>query len=387
MIDKHLALFAQALRYLLKTPVRSSLVILCLVALMSPFVTGIAISEGTKSQYRSALKQGGDVYVSRDQYGSNAPVELGIMKQIGDLQGVVDVVPRAIGRTYVQGKFLAVLGIDPRHFPPSIEVIRGRRPQKEGEVLLGRAAAQYARLDVGSRFSLKRQPDRMFTIVGIFTSPCSIWEVDLLLMGFEDAAELFGLKGVATDLSVKTRPGYEEIVNVIVRLSEEQGGTAPLRVQTRDLIDRYSQRGFNMKAGVYTGFYCLAFALGIPAIGVISGFGLSERRREIGVMKALGWQTREVLEMVAFENLVLSLASVPFMVTASAMWIHLLNGAGLANFFIASLEVMAPFTVPSRLLPVPVLLGAILALTLTMVGSIYSTWRASVVPPCEAMKL
>jgi ABC-type lipoprotein release transport system permease subunit len=75
------------------------------------------------------------------------------------------------------------------------------------------------------------------------------------------------------------------------------------------------------------------------------------------------------------------------MVTASAMWIHLLNGAGLANFFIASLEVMAPFTVPSRLLPVPVLLGAILALTLTMVGSIYSTWRASVVPPSEAMKL
>lgn len=389
MAGKHRALFVQAVRYLLKTPVRSSLVLLCLVSLLTPFVTGLAICEGTKSQYRNALDQGGDLYVTRDNYGSNAPVELDVMGQIGGIQGVTEVVPRAIGRIYVKEKFLAVLGMDPRHFPSSIRVVRGRQPQEKGEALLGRIAAAYTGLDVGSRFSVQRRPDRVFEVVGLFSAPCNIWNADLVLMGFEDAADLFGLEGRATDLSVKTRPGYEQIVNVIARLSEEQepDGRPPLRVQSRELVDRYSQRGFNTKAGVYAGFYCLALALGIPAIGVVSGFGFSERRREIGVMKALGWQTREVLEMVALENLVLAIASVPLILLATVAWIRLLSGAGIARFFMASLDIMIPFPAPSEVFPIPAVLATILAPMLTMVGSIHSTWRASIVPPSEAMKL
>jgi ABC-type lipoprotein release transport system permease subunit len=389
MNSKHQALFLNAIKCLLRNPVRSGIVILSLIALLTPFVTGIAICEGIKSQYKSALQEGGDVYVARDNYGSNAPIELDMMEQIRRIQGVTDVAPRVIGRTYLKGKFLAVLGTAPKHFPSSIKIIRGIKPKAKGEVLLGQKAAQYANLNVGTRFSMRRSPGQIFEIVGVFTSPCNIWNTDLLLMDFEDASELFGISGKATDLSVMTRPGYEDIVDIIVRLSEEeaQSDQPTLRVQTKELIDRYSRRGFDIKAGVYTGFYCLAFALGIPSIGVISGFGLSERRREIGVMKALGWQTQEVLEMVALENLILSIFSVPFIILAAAGWIYLLNGAGISKFFIASLDIMIPFSVPSRIFPIPVFLGTFLALIMTMVGSIYSTWRTSIVPPSEAMKL
>jgi ABC-type antimicrobial peptide transport system permease subunit len=145
-------------------------------------------------------------------------------------------------------------------------------------------------------------------------------------------------------------------------------------------------RGFNIKAGVFTGFYCLVLALGIPALGVISGFGQSERRREIGVMKALGWQTPEVLEMIALENLVLGIVSVPCIVLAATGWIHIFNGAFISRFFIANLNVLIPFSVPSRIFPIPFVLSIMMALILTMVGSIYSTWRTAVVPPSEAMK-
>jgi ABC-type lipoprotein release transport system permease subunit len=388
MVGRHRALFLNALRCVLRNPVRSAMVVLCLTALLAPFVTGIAISEGIKSQHNGALDQGGDVYVARDHYGSNGPIELDMIEKIRAIPGVTEVVPRVIGRAYVKGKFLAVLGVAPEHFPGSIHLTRGRRPQAENEVLLGKDAAAYAGLDVGSRFSVEKRPDKVFRIVGLFGSPLNPWNANLLLMDFKDAAGLFGLSGKATDLCVRTRPGYQGIVEAMVRLSEEEAekGLPPLRVQTRELIDRYSQRGFNVKAGVYAGLYCLVFALGIPSIGVISGFGLSERRREIGVMKALGWQTQEVLEMVALENLILSIASVPFVVLVAAVWIHLFNGAWISRFFIASMGVMIPFPVPSRIFPIPVLLGTLLVVVLAMVGSIYSTWRASVVPPSEAMK-
>ena len=388
IFSKHITILLAAVEFLLKNPVRSSIGLLCLVAILSPFATATAICEGIKAQYASILKEGGDIYVARDNYGINAPIELEIMDRFRRIQGVTKVVPRVIGRTYVKEKLLVVLGMPTASLPSFIRIIEGRAPGEQGEVILGRGAADYLNLGLGNRFSIERNPDQVFKIVGLFHSPINIWNADLLVMSFEDASDLFGIRDKATDLIIHTRPGYEKIVDVIIQMSqsEEEGKQRLLRVQTRDLIDRYTRRGFNAQAGVFTAFYSVVFALAIPAIGVISGFGLSERRREIGVMKALGWQTQEVLKMVALENLILSIISVPLIILAAAIWIHFLNGAGIAPFFMPALDILMPFRMPSRIFPIPFVLSIMMTLILTMVGSIYSTWRTAIVPPSEAMR-
>jgi len=388
ILSKHQALFWNSLKNLLRNPVRTIIVILCLIALLSPFVAAIAICEGVKYQYSKILREGGDVYVARDNYGINAPIELDMIDQLRRIQGVTKVVPRVIGRTYVKGKLLLILGITSEYIPSSIQLIQGRTPRAKGEVILGQRASEYLNLELGTRFSIKRNPEQVFQVVGLFRSPFNIWNADLLLMNLEDATDLFGIEGKATDLMVYTRPGYEQIVNIIVRLSEqaEESQKPNLRVQTRELIDRYTQRGLSIQEGVFAGFYCLVLALGIPTIGVLSGFGLSERRREIGVMKALGWQTPEVLEMVVLENLILSMISIPLIILVATGWIYLLNGAGIARFFMPALDILVPFSVPSRIFPIPFVLSIMLAMVLMMVGSIYSTWKTAIVPPSEAMK-
>ena len=388
IFTKHVAILLAALKSLFRNPVRSVIVILCLVAILSPFVTAIAICEGIKTQYASILEDGGDIYVARDNYGINAPIELDMIDRFMQLQGVNKVVPRVIGRTYVKGKLLVIFGIPSNTIPSHIRIIEGRTPKGSGEVILGQGAANYLKLGLGTQFSIERNPNQVFKIVGLFDSPINIWNADLLMMNFQDASDLFGIKDKATDLIIYTRPGYEQIVDIIIHMSQnDEGGEQPLlRVQTKDLIDRYTRRGFNVQAGVFTAFYAIVFALAIPAIGVISGFGLSERRREIGVMKALGWQTQEVLRMVALENLILSIISVPLIIFVAAGWIHLLNGAGIAHFFMPARDILVPFSMPSRIFPIPFVLSIMMALILTMVGCIYSTWRTAIVPPSEAMK-
>jgi ABC-type lipoprotein release transport system permease subunit len=282
---------------------------------------------------------------------------------------------------------MAVLGISPSSIPSSIQLIQGREPKVKGEVILGQRASEFLNLRAGSRFSIDRNPGQILQVIGLFRSTFTIWDADLLIMNFEDASDLFGIRDEATDFLIYTRPGYGQIVDKVIQMPEETEETgAPLRVQTRDLIDRYSQRGFNMKAGVFAAFYSIVFALAIPAIGIISGFGQMERRREIGVMKALGWQTQEVLEMVALENVILSLLSIPVILLVATVWISLFDGTGIAQFFIAGINIMMPFAIPSRIFPIPFLLSTMMALILTMVGNIYSTWRTAVVPPSEAMK-
>ncbi len=387
-MTKHVALFMNAATSLFRSRARNIAVIICLVALLSPFVAAIVISEGIKEQHERVLSESGDIYVTRDNYGSNAPVELSLSAKLSKVQGVIQVVPRIIARVYARGRLLTILGVGPRCIPSLLYVVEGGRPTAKGDVIIGANAAKYLGVGIGSRFSLKRNPKQLFQIVGIFDSPYRVWNADLMVMGFDDASNLLGMRSTATDLVVHTRPGYEQIVDIIIRMSEEesQSGLPPLRVQTKDLIQRYSERGFNLKAGVFSGFYCLVLAMGIPCLGVISGFGLSERRREIGIMKALGWTTEDVLEMVALENLILAVGSAFLAVGVAAAWVHFFNGAGIAGFFIPGLGILVPFDVPARIFPVPVVLGLLSAIVLTMVGSIHSTWKTAVVSPAEAMK-
>lgn len=386
--SKQWALLTHAAGCLLRFPLRSWMVVISLTAVLSPLVTAIAINEGVKSEYARVLKEGGDAFVGRDYYGSNGPIELVMAKHIREIQGVTRVIPRVIGRTYAQGKLITVLGVGCDAVPPSITVIRGKKPKHKGEAMLGFRAAQYLNMEVGSRFSLARDSSKEFQIVGLFDAPFTIWSAGLLVTGFEDASELFAMADKATDLVVYTRPGYEQIVDIIIRASEQDAGGSvpPVRVQTRQLIERYTRRGFDMKAGVFAGFCCLVLALAVPALGAISGFGLSQRRREIGIIKALGWQTGEVLELIALENLMLSLISLPLIMLGAAIWIHLLNGIGLVRFLIPNIAIVVPFPVPSRVFPVPFVLALMMAPTLTMVGSLYWTWRAAVVSPATAMK-
>ncbi len=168
--------------------------------------------------------------------------------------------------------------------------------------------------------------------------------------------------------------------------SSRDSSEPPLRVQDKSLVKRYFQRGFNYKAGVFTALFTVAFALAIPALLVISGFGQTERKKEIGVLKATGWQTQEVMEMATLENLIIAFTSAPLAILSAMVWMKWFNGAFIAQFFIAEIGLMAPFPVPSRFLPLPSLLAFLFAIVLTMVGSLYPTWKTATVPPAEAMR-
>jgi len=57
-----------------------------------------------------------------------------------------------------------------------------------------------------------------------------------------------------------------------------------------------------------------------------------------------------------------------------------------ALFFISETGLLPDFTVPSRFLPLPLCFAFLLALILTMTGSLYNTWRCAVTEPAEAIR-
>jgi len=389
-MNKHLNLLFTAIGNILRNWVRSIVLILCLIAVLFPFISAISISEGIKFQSLISVEEGADIYVTSDHYGSNAPISLQYLRRFQEMEGVTKVFPRIVGRTYFVNRLATIVGILPENIPKLIHLAQGEMFRERGEVAIGKGLAKEFRLQLGVRFSLSVNPSKLFRVAGIFDSDATIWSANLILMSFEDASEFFKMEGKATDILIYTRPGYAPFLGKEIQekmgVSNPDQPEPPLRVQDKPLVRRYFQRGFNYKAGVFTALYTVAFALAIPALLIISGFGQTERRKEIGIIKATGWQTQEVMEMVALENLIISLTSAPLAVLLAMVWLKWFNGAFIAQFFIAEIGLMAPFSVPSRFLPLPCFLAFLFAIILTMVGSLYSTWKTSAIPPVEAMR-
>lgn len=358
------------------------MIILCLIAILFPFLTALAISEGVKAESLTSVSEGADIYLTLDQYGKNAPVPIRYLDDVKKINGVTRAVPRVTGRIYLGNRLAMVVGIPKEEIPSSVECIEGKTFTGPGEAIIGTGLAKHFNLGVGHAFMLGGDKGRMFKVAGLFKADSSIWASDLIFISFDDAANIFRMNDTATDILVYSRPGYMQAVADALKKIEGPS----LRIQSRDLVRQYFNKGFTLKEGIFTALYTVAFALAIPALLVSSGFGLSERRREIGVLKATGWQTSEILEMVVFENLIISLTAAPLALLMAFIWMKGLNGLFISQFFISEIGLLPPFQVPSRFLPLPALLSFFFSLIITMVGSLYSSWRAAVIPPAEAMK-
>ncbi|MEK6682250.1 MAG: FtsX-like permease family protein [Nitrospirota bacterium] len=387
MLERHLNFLKIASENIIRYKGRGIVVVLCLVAILFPFITAIAISQGVKSQSLLSVEEGADIYLTYDQYGKNSAVPLSFIKEVQGIEGILKVVPRVIGRSFIGNYLTVVAGMPTDALPPSLSLEKGRIFKEENEVIIGASLARALNLDIGHSFTLDINKSRILKVSGIFSSKSSIWSADLVFASFNDAAEIFRMPGQASDLLVYTRPGYNARIAEVLSALHEGDKTQPIiRVQTKDLVRQYFNKGFTMKEGIFTALYTVAFAIAIPALLVVSGFGMGERRREIGIIKAIGWQTSEIIEVVFIENLLLSLTAAPMALLISFIWIRLFNGFLIAQFFIAEIGILPAFPVPARYMPLPLFLSFAFALVLTMVGSMYSTWRSAVTAPAVTMK-
>jgi ABC-type antimicrobial peptide transport system permease subunit len=168
--------------------------------------------------------------------------------------------------------------------------------------------------------------------------------------------------------------------------AQESEAKIALKVTAREDLEALLPKGLLHREGIFNLHFLVAFAVGILTILVTSGFGTSERRREIGILKATGWQTDEILLRSLVESLLLSLAASALSIILAFLWLRVLNGYWIASVFLAGVDIRPGFRVPFSLTPVPALLSFLISAVIVMSGTLYSTWRAAIVPPREAMR-
>ena len=384
---RHKNLLLAAVYDLIRRRWRSIVTVLCLSAIIFPLVTALAISDGLRFQAEIGAKVGADIYISEDRYGGTGPIPLPYQETLSNIDGVDSIKPRVVGRAYFADRLVALVGIDREALLSLKPVVKGDIPKAPGEVVMGEGIARAFAIERGTRFTLPANNKKVFKPTGTISSSC-LWSSDMMIMHLKDANEFFRMEGYASQLlvyapSVSTRSLLNSQGNWLTGRRDSEPG---LHMEDRARIHERVRSGYAHRRGIFVVLYIIVVALAIPALLVTSGFGMRELDREIGVLKAVGWKSWEVLEKVVLENLLISLTAVCVSILLSMAWIKGLNGILIAQFYVAEVGLIADVDIPSRYLPSHAVLCLVFSLGVTLVGSLFSTWRKVLTTPAKLMR-
>ncbi|HJW96585.1 MAG TPA: ABC transporter permease [archaeon] len=367
-----------ALKNILRNRTRTILTVLGILIGIGSIVALGSIAEGIDASVQSSLQLTASKITVQPagsglfSIGNDVTQEdLDLLQGIG---GVQDIVPVVIDLGNIQsfsGPEYIVIGIEPdktQYFVgENVEMYQGR-PLEEGDsgaAMIGSTIAERYNIQVGDSWTVQ---DEDFEIVGIIEET-GISDIDAsILVTLEDLQAV-----LETDsyYSVYVIPDdvkdTEKIAAEIEDASEDLQALTSQEIarQASEIVDQI--RFFTFGIGAIAAF--------VGGLGVMNTMIMAvlERRREIGVMKAIGATNRMVLTQILTESALISL-------------IGGLGGIGLGMG--ASFLLSAGFggQITPVVTPVLALEGLSFALFLGVIGGLYPARKASKLDPVEALR-
>lgn len=258
------------------------------------------------------LQQTPEITVQRMVAGRQETIPVAYGEKIKAIFGVTRVSERVWGYKFneVTGANLTVMALADFSKDNQAALAEGRFLVQgdAGQALIGQGVLKDLGLGKRRSFSFFR-PDltlKSFSVSGIFAPATDILTYDLVVMNIDDGRDLFGLQpDVATDLLVEVGNPVE-IDTIAKKISTILPDT---RVVTRPQILMTYQAVFSWRSGFAS--VCLLTALAafiILAWDKASGMS-PEERREISILKILGWQTPDVLAVRFWESFAMALVA------------------------------------------------------------------------------
>jgi cell division protein FtsX len=359
---------------LLRRKGKNSALLLLYTLIIFLLASVIFFTHALKREAALVLQEAPEIIVQRTLTGRYHPIPLAYADKIRDIRGVISVAPRLWGY-YYDGNSLANYTL----------LVPAENPPTPGEIQIGsgisRVRDAYPGDIIGfTGFDGKAQSYR---VSGTIPKASQLVAADLILLAEGDYRALAGIPAdQATDLVLKVR-NQKELATIAEKITKILPDTRPI---IRNEILRTYDAVFNWRSGVIVVLFSIA-ALAFVIFAWDKATGLSaEERKEIGILKAVGWESSDVLLMKFWEGLVISL--VAFLLGTTLGYMHVFFGSSL--LFVPVLKGWSTLYPQFRLVPFVNFghLAAIFFLTVVpyTVTTIIPSWRVATIDPDSVLR-
>jgi len=222
-----------------------------------------------------------------------------------------------------------------------------------------------------------------FDIIGTFKTETELQSNDLMVLQTEGARRVLELPpDEFSDLAVYV-PNPEEIENIALKIRRY---FPELRTVTRAQIQNTYSSVFGWKSAfVLSSLLVAIFAFLILIWDKASGLSPDEKR-EIGILKAIGWDTDVVLSVKFWEGLILSGISSLAGILLAYAYIYWLRAPGLREIFIGWSTIYPSFKLMPDVDPKFLLLIITISVVPYLAVTVFPAWKAAITDPDVIMR-
>lgn len=351
------------------------------------------LSSSIQHALYATLQKQGDFTITRIQAGSAVNTPTDWIDKILEIEGVTDVAPRIYGRYFFaprEHSFL-VVGIDffDRQNSQNLQALIGgidlKRFLSEDNMIVGEGVKMFLQSHYFTKDFTFKTPSGNFKKVGIYqTLPkeSNLIANDMIVMPIDLAREIFGLgENEVTDITFNV-PNLAEWDNIITKLHLL---FYDVRVVEKREIKKAYRNLYNYKGGLFLILYLITLVTFMLILYQRYAMVYSAERKEIGILRAVGWSIKDVLKLKLYENLIIVVVSFVTGVVLAYFYVFILGAPLLKEIFLGGANLANDVTF------VPVIefgiLGSILLFYAVpfLAAVLIPAWKIAVTPPKEAM--
>lgn len=388
-----------ALKSVLARKVRLAMTALSIV-LGVAFVSGTYVfTDSIQSSFNKLLgdaNSGVDLYVrGTSEFGlGGARIDEGLVEQVKSVPGVAIAAPGIEGIAQLvdaEGKPIGGNGPPTLAFSfvpegdglTPVVIGDGDWPRLPDEVVIDSYAADANGLAVGDRIEvILPVGTEQFTISGIatFGDADNLLGATLAIFEFEAAQRAFDADGLVDSIAVVVDPGADPNL-VLAQISDflpDEAEVVTSQEQTEGDVAEFTE-GLAFINTILLVIAGVAVFVGAFLIQNTFRIIVSQRTRELALLRAIGASTGQVTRLVVIEAFVVGLVAAIVGVGAGILIALVLKGAFAA----------AGFGIPTSalvVLPRTIVVGLVVGVTVTMAAAVIPARKASRIPPIAAMR-
>ena len=271
---------------------------------------------------------------------------------------------------------------------------------KSYNILIGTALAEKLGVVVGDKITLVIPSSQVsavgllprmkrFTVAGIFSAGMYTFDLRMIVMHIDDASRFMRTGGMASGIRVKTTDMNNSYITAIeLRKSIGSGyWTLDWSRRNRNLFSAIKLQKTVM-------FIILALVVGVAAFNLISTLimTVNDKKGDIAILRTLGFTRNGILKIFIIQGAMIGIVGI-FFGTILGVLLSL-NISSIATFIEKALDIelmvkdiyMITQTLPAYVLVSDVIAVAMISFILTLLATIYPSWRAMSAPPAEALR-